>query len=368
MNSTHLTLHDRFLTSTIFLNEDFFLSPYPETRQEYLGFCERREKDARAWRPYMGTPFSAGVVKQWRSFDLPCLTADPLSDNYRPIPALVQHEAFLREGKISLAMVHPLQIGTRKWSQVWRGSMKMSSADDVLQAAPVVIKIFQQSLFPDPFEYHSEAGGIDCGGWLTGAQQARWEAWAFSRMKLLQGRRIPWSYGIFQIILPHGELAFVHVIEFVEGSSGKELRFGDATATDFWALAEVLASDFYNMTQCGVLHDDIMLSNLIVSPGDPHPVVSIDFAFAQPFTEADLDCGVFPIVYALRDMGMELDTIEAWFKDGITRGVPWSRMFVYQSEKSPRWFKALTGMITPDHAAEEVLKIFNRCLLPAVTE
>ncbi|KAL6302958.1 hypothetical protein BKA93DRAFT_790606 [Sparassis latifolia] len=290
----------------------------------------------------MGTPFSAGVVKQWRSFDLPCLTADPLSDNYRPIPALVQHEAFLREGKISLAMVHPLQIGTRKWSQVWRGSMKMSYADDILEAAPVVIKIFQQSLFPDPFEYHSEAGGIDCGGWLTGAQQARREACAFSRMKLLQ--------------------------EFVEGSSGKELKFGDATATDFWAVAEVLASDFYNMTQCGVLHDDITLSNLIVSPGDPHPVVFIDFAFAQPFTEADRDRGVFPIVYALRDMGMELDAIEAWFKNGINRGVPWSRMFVHQSEKSPRWFKALTGMITPDHAAEEVLKIFNPYLLPAVTE
>ncbi|KAL6299492.1 hypothetical protein BKA93DRAFT_829868 [Sparassis latifolia] len=344
MNSTHPTLHDRFLTSMIFPNEDFFLALYPETQEEYLGFCELREKDARAWRPYVGTPFSVGVVKQWRSFDLPCLTPGPLSDKYRPIPALVQHEAFLREGKITLAMVYPLQIGTRKWSQVWRGSMKMSYADD------------------NPFEHHSEAGGIDCGGWLTGAQQARREAWAFSRMK------IPWSYGIFQIILPHGELAFVHVMEFVEGSSGKELKFGDASATDFWDLAEVLASDFYNMTQCGVLHDDITLSNLIIRPGDPQPVVFIDFAFAQPFTEADLDRGVFPIVYALRDMGMELDAIEAWFKDGINRGVPWSRMFVYQSEKSPRWFKALTGMITPDHAAEEVLKIFDRYLLPAVTE
>ncbi|KAL6302970.1 hypothetical protein BKA93DRAFT_750928 [Sparassis latifolia] len=152
------------------VDDNFFCAAYPETDAEYQDFCLRREQDAKAWAPYKDVPFTGKVVDRWPrhlgvELVLSCLHED-VSPDHHPVPDNVRSSAFThKDCKITLSRAHPLQTGLRKWSQ------------DV-QVAPVVMKMFQQSLFPEPWEFIPDGDnwGIDGEEWLTRAQQARREA------------------------------------------------------------------------------------------------------------------------------------------------------------------------------------------------
>jgi hypothetical protein len=57
-----------------------------------------------------------------------------------------------------------------------------------LPPAPVVIKLFQESHLSDCPNIDDFWGDFDSAGWLPGARLAANEAWAYDRMRALQGK------------------------------------------------------------------------------------------------------------------------------------------------------------------------------------
>jgi hypothetical protein len=57
-----------------------------------------------------------------------------------------------------------------------------------LPPAPVVIKLFQESHLSDAPNIDDFWGHFDSAGWLPGARLAANEAWAYDRMRALQGK------------------------------------------------------------------------------------------------------------------------------------------------------------------------------------
>jgi hypothetical protein len=109
-------------------------------------------------------------------------------------------------------------------SQVWRARVA---------GREVVAKIYQ-ACFPPDRPYISNRSGKLMGFYLE-EEEAHREAWAYSRLFHLQGTIIPHSYEFFkeslyfcfrydpilksllQIKLPSGDLAWVHIMEYVNG-------------------------------------------------------------------------------------------------------------------------------------------------------
>ncbi|KAL6299495.1 hypothetical protein BKA93DRAFT_753419 [Sparassis latifolia] len=354
--ASHFRLTFRDLPSLTLPDDDFFRAPYPATTSEYLAFCDGLKQHASAWHP-SDAPWTVDIVQRWRSLDLPCLRTNLLPPEYRPVPEVVRHASFTQQDQeVILAMYIPLQTGPQKWGQVWHGTMNVRSlirteSRQGLAPAPVVVKIFQESLFEDPSLFEPEMG-IAQGGWLTGAQQARREAWAYSSTRSLQGREVPWSYGMFKFRLSHGELAFAHVMECVEGQLGKNVSLRDSSEAQLWLLADAISSGFYKMIECGILHFDLSLRNIIIRLGSSYPVVFLDLTFAFEYTESMIDDGVISLMIALRDMGADMYVIKAWLDDRVHSGLPWSRMFVRGFELRPHWFDHVSDIMTPQHRRE----------------
>jgi hypothetical protein len=120
-----------------------------------------------------------------------------------------------------------------------------------LPPAPVVIKLFQESYLSYGPNIDDFWRDLDYAEWIPGARLAANEAWAYDRMRSLQGkfftiqvtarvdamtgcagRTVPWSYGFCKVfavpsscathkssqcVLPNGETTFGHVMEVIDG-------------------------------------------------------------------------------------------------------------------------------------------------------
>lgn len=113
-------------------------------------------------------------------------------------------------------------------SQVWKGLIPIPGTNDRRE---VVLKIFF-SCFHTPWWSNTWSKILD---FFPEEEQAHREAWAYSRLKDVQGTRIPKSYGFYkvrvplmfiyeqslstskQIILPSKETVCVHVMEQISG-------------------------------------------------------------------------------------------------------------------------------------------------------
>ncbi|GBE84035.1 hypothetical protein SCP_0600120 [Sparassis crispa] len=344
--SSSLTVFTQFddLPVVTLPDDRFFVDTYPRTSQEFSAFCDQLKQEANAWQDQ--ETCSVDIVHRWCPSALPCLGCAASSRDRRPVPGTVRHRAFVdSNSKITLSLTRPLRIGPNEWSQVWRGTMNVSSiGSEVLPPVSAVVKIFQQSFFEQPESYAPESG-IMFATWLTGAQQARREAWAYSLMQSLQGGEIPWSYGIFKLRLGHGELAFAHVMEFVNGRSCTQISVSDSPQAQVWALASSMASALYKTIQCGVRHGDVRSSNIIIRQDAAHPVIFLDFAFAQPILPDRFSGDLNGLVFTLQAIGMAIPEIKAWFEDGIQRQAPWSELFVHQINTVPLWWSSFEGVV-----------------------
>lgn len=87
---------------------------------------------------------------------------------------------------IEITLTAPLHIGAPRLSQVW----KAVTGDGTM----VVVKLFQACFANEPEWYSDEFVSF-----IPEEEMAHREAWAYSRLKDMQGLTIPHSYGFYDV-------------------------------------------------------------------------------------------------------------------------------------------------------------------------
>ncbi|KZT08001.1 uncharacterized protein LAESUDRAFT_749190 [Laetiporus sulphureus 93-53] len=326
-------------SSRIDLPDELFFdaAPYPRNEKEFKTLVKRLKHNAIGAEDFLDEPQSLLVLRRWHALDFPWHEPsgwDDFGTERRPVPPpLRPHQYATETVTIDVQLKKPLQTGRHKWSQVWRGTMSVSETN---RSAPVVAKIFLESLFPPPEEF-GVTEEEEQKSWPTGAQQARREAWAYWTLRSLQGRALPWSFGFFKVQLCHGEEAFAHIMEFIDRPSGRDTALDDPCREgEIRRLADAISASFYEMVQLGVMHTDVNRRNMLIELGDENPVVWIDFAGAEPVCPVDVHYDGAAIVNALINMDFKQRRLVDWLQDRRRLGPPW--MSIYEELISnPRW-------------------------------
>jgi len=108
------------------------------------------------------------------------------SSGRRELLPIVFHPAFKHLDSLRLVLTSPLQVGQGTWSQVWKATISSTDLPS-MAPGPVVIKIYQQSLFkvyPTACNLWDDPENTD---WYPGAHLAAREAWAYERIEDIQG-------------------------------------------------------------------------------------------------------------------------------------------------------------------------------------
>jgi len=127
---------------------------------------------------WLDTP-TLTIIDQW-TLSVPPLTAT--SPGHRRRPSSISQPIETQD--VSVKATHPICTGRNRWSQVWLGGIVSLS---MMESSVVVIKVFQESLFP-----RSGDGEVD-----GGAKHARAEACSYKLMSRLQGE---YHYSIGDIL------------------------------------------------------------------------------------------------------------------------------------------------------------------------
>ncbi|EED78412.1 predicted protein [Postia placenta Mad-698-R] len=195
-------------------------------------------------------------------------------EGHRPVPAVVRHPDFQQLDQLEFRLVDRLKTGQQRCAQVYKGTLSLQSSSE--PPAVVVFKIFQECYFPLPTVFHPERG-MHYGFWPDGAQQARVHTWAHQQLTSMQGKQIPWLYGVFKFNLPPEE-AYGLVTEYVEGMLGYCVQLDSiwSSKDEMRKLAEYALSTALDMSERGVIHGDLMKQNLIIRQGDAKfPIVEL---------------------------------------------------------------------------------------------
>jgi serine/threonine protein kinase len=275
------------------------------------------------------------------------------SSGTRELPPLIRQWTGHTATMPLLVLQAPIQVGDCKWSQVWKGTMTSQDLPN-LPPAPVIIKLFQESYLSYGLNIGDLWGDLEYAEWIPGARLAANEAWAYDRLRSLQGefftiqvtarvdamtgfagRTVPWSYGFCKVfivpsscathkssqcVLPNGEPTFGHIMEVIDGSTAStttadELGLDEVgvfnlvqrfcllhlLCTDgFTSEADALATAVHQMNECGVAHSDIKADNVIIhhnpSNQDCNPVL-LDFSLCATLGSPSMQAHV-----ALQDM------------------------------------------------------------------
>ena len=111
---------------------------------------------------------------------------DPPLSGARELPPLIRQGTSHIFTMPQITLNTPLQVGRKKWSQVWTGIMTSQDVPDV-PPAPVVIKLFQESFFRTCPCLVDFLGDFQYADWFPGARLAANEAYAYDRMRTIQG-------------------------------------------------------------------------------------------------------------------------------------------------------------------------------------
>ncbi|KAF9026655.1 hypothetical protein BDZ89DRAFT_1067477 [Hymenopellis radicata] len=192
--------------------------------------------------------------------------------NTRPIPS------FALEGGTFRFQARWAEQGVDKddhFSQVWVANVsKVDDAETAAQPERVILKIFQPSMLPLPsptIAYRYMPGPAH--------QLAFSEDVLYTRLKRLQGSRIPYFFGTFKIPVPSGEEAYVLMMEYIDGET-LESWVMDYEGKKLSALPIVINSiidAFREIHEERVLHTDMArhLSNILIDKNGM--AVVIDF-------------------------------------------------------------------------------------------
>ncbi|KAJ6487916.1 hypothetical protein C8R45DRAFT_1144560 [Mycena sanguinolenta] len=144
----------------------------------------------------------------------------------------------------------------------------------------LIMKIIQPSLclLPEPDNAHWRQEYYDP------LDLAHNEAWVYRMLADRHGLTIPYFFGIFDIITPSGEAAWVLVLEFIPGPTVHEIAKSSSTAAihHFCTLGLDAARD---LSLSGWFHPDIRCSNFILAGSSgSQAVVIIDLYAAEYVT------------------------------------------------------------------------------------
>ena len=117
-------------------------------------------------------------------------TAEPLHEGIQKAFPPRRESAFHKYGELGEPTLHitrKIRLGVNYHSQVWAGTLGFERTE----AVPVLVKIFQQSLYPWP-EFYDE-DGINGGAWNFGVDRAKYESWACRHLASLQGEFLLFS-------------------------------------------------------------------------------------------------------------------------------------------------------------------------------
>ncbi|EJD44948.1 hypothetical protein AURDEDRAFT_166135 [Auricularia subglabra TFB-10046 SS5] len=158
------------------------------------------------------------------------------------------------EGWIELRLTRRIRTGRyRGFSQVYGGRFRPERPGD----QEVIIKIFQFSCsrgFHDARQFCED----DPKEWASHLSAHQHEAWAYFKLKDLQGSVIPHIHGFFKVRLPHGEEAIALVMERIHRTTTLPLSKSYQTSPD--ALEEVikqLVSAVRKLVACDVVPADL---------------------------------------------------------------------------------------------------------------
>ncbi|GAA5977905.1 hypothetical protein JCM11641_004324 [Rhodosporidiobolus odoratus] len=237
-----------------------------------------------------------------------------LSNPPRPLlPFLLDSDSPIKGGAgWSLRLVEPLQNENEQWSQVWR--CEVSKYSQAPSLGTIVLKIRQQSLFPEP-EPRQSRPEYDSYNWYPARHLELREALA--RMRQFQGRDVPLCYGFYSFKLPCGETAVGAVLEdlveetiplatyFKREEVAKRLSmdaiepFVGRSSFIFVAFELTQALQLYTtfrtqarLRDCNVLDTGVCLSNILVVRNGMSPspaTVFIGFGRTTP-TEVAVEC------------------------------------------------------------------------------
>ncbi|EED77911.1 predicted protein [Postia placenta Mad-698-R] len=237
-----------------------------------------------------------------------------VTEDCRPVPAIVRHPDFQQLDQLEFSLVDRLKTGQQRCAQVYKGTLSLKSSSE--PPIVVVFKIFQECYIPLPWDLHPEMG-LDYGFWPDGAQQARLQTWAHQQLKSMQGKQIPWLYGVFKFKLPADE-AYGLVTEYVEGMPGHCVVLNSiwSSKDELWKLAEYALCTALDMSELGVVHGDLMKQNLIIRQGDTKfPIVFIDFGNAKAVGSETRVSNGYGILQELVQMGFPREVLRyGWEK------------------------------------------------------
>ncbi|BGP40736.1 hypothetical protein JCM10449v2_004699 [Rhodotorula kratochvilovae] len=174
-------------------------------------------------------PLERGVVLAW---DSPNLHSDalPPADYPRDPPEQSPHDprplftSLLASNSPArggtgwkLRLVEGIQTGEDQWSQVWRCKVVDKRGQDLVES--VVLKLYQQSLFPFPPEHQDPNPATDVWTWFPARHLAEREAQAYRVLRGYQGGDLPLCYGFYRFYIPCGESVVGVVLEdLVDGT------------------------------------------------------------------------------------------------------------------------------------------------------
>ncbi|KAK7450625.1 hypothetical protein VKT23_012935 [Stygiomarasmius scandens] len=185
----------------------------------------------------------------------------------------------------SIRVDQPIASGDGKWAQVWRGMIHYGTKPGAQnkETIEVVLKIFQESLFPETDEDEIS---------MTGAALALKEARAYRAMKSLQGIDVPVSYGFHKALVSYCgeeyEPCFMHILQFIPLPTLTSIS-SPLTDDTISSLLDSLIPSLQRIHQCGIAHNDLSLANVLAqientsssqSPQTISKVYFIDFAMS----------------------------------------------------------------------------------------
>ncbi|KAF8530734.1 hypothetical protein JB92DRAFT_3106183 [Gautieria morchelliformis] len=166
----------------VYIENGFFNFKCPQTQEDLETFWAR----LRAYKEAsFEAPLRPGHVLTVTNY-MGSYHGDPFPGT-RELPPLIRQCTGYNVTMPLLVLKAPIQDRDIKWSQVWRGVMTSQDFPDV-PPVPVVIKLFQESylgfvpIIKDLWRH------LDYAEWLPGARLAANEAWAYDRMRALQGK------------------------------------------------------------------------------------------------------------------------------------------------------------------------------------
>ncbi|KAG8707739.1 hypothetical protein FRC09_001638 [Ceratobasidium sp. 395] len=207
------------------------------------------------------------------------------------------------ERPFTITLREPIRQGQNKWAQVWRANLRCGGG--WTQGVPVVVKLFQESLFPPPTSSDLLGDKSECA-WYSMKEQAEAEAWAYDMLRTHQGQLCPYSYGMYEAkkVIGHvmEDVNSWTLDEYIRGVIGGEMNIEET-----WKIASASVAGLQAIHTSGVAHRDLKPRHVLVPKDRPGNVVFVDFTYSASDGPADSQ----PLYDTLLESGF-VNGIDKW--------------------------------------------------------